>query len=164
MMLGQHTGHLKIRGNRNVNSLSPSDITVARVLQESGYRTALLGKWGLAEEGSSGVPQKMGFNDFLGYLSNREAHNYYPDYIWRFDPPHPGHSGFDGKLSYPENGGAKKNIYFPDLCTKAALNYIKIAKPDQFNQYRPFFLFLSYTIPMRTTRKGSALATAWSAE
>jgi arylsulfatase A-like enzyme len=154
LMLGQHTGHLKIRGNAHPTSLSPGDLTVARVLQESGYRTALVGKWGLAEEGSPGVPQKMGFDEFVGYLSNTEAHNYYPDYLWRYDPPGPGKHGFDDRMSFPENGGIKKGIYVPDLCTTAALNFIKINKPDQFNHYRPFFLFLSYTIPHANNEEG----------
>jgi len=154
LMLGQHTGHLKIRGNLRATSLSPEDITIASLLKESGYRTALLGKWGLAEEGSPGVPQRMGFDEFMGYLSNTEAHDYYPDFLWRYDPPRTNHGGFDGRMSFPENGGDKKNAYVPDLCTKAALNYIKINKPDQFNRYRPFFLFLSYTIPHANNEEG----------
>src|SRR5438105_2155508 len=34
-----------------------------------------------------------------------------------------------------------------DMFTKAALNFVSINKPDQFNRYRPFFLYLAYTIP-----------------
>ncbi len=154
LMLGQHTGHLRIRGNARATSLSSDEVTVARLLQESGYRTALLGKWGLAEEGSPGVPQRVGFDEFMGYLSNTEAHNYYPDFVWRYDPARPGHGGFDGKMGYPENGGAKQSVYVPDLCTTAALNFVKINKPDQFNRYRPFFLFLSYTIPHANNEAG----------
>jgi len=43
LMLGQHTGHLKIRGNARPTSLASDDVTVARMLKESGYRTALIG-------------------------------------------------------------------------------------------------------------------------
>ncbi|MFO1514641.1 MAG: arylsulfatase [Verrucomicrobiota bacterium] len=154
LMLGQHTGHLKIRGNVQATSLSSDDVTVARLLHDAGYRTALLGKWGLAEEGSPGVPQNVGFDEFFGYLSNTEAHNYYPDFIWRYRPPGPGQSLFDGRMPYPENGGAKQGAYVPDLCTTAALNFIKNNKPDQFNRYRPFFLFLSYTIPHANNEEG----------
>ena len=154
LMLGQHTGHVRIRGNAHATSLTSDDITVARVLQEAGYRTGLIGKWGLAEQGLPGVPQRMGFDEFVGYLSNFEAHDYYPDYLWRYTAAGPGKKEFDGRSFFPENGGLKQGIYAPDLCTTAALNYLRINKPDQFNRYRPFFLFLSYTIPHANNEEG----------
>ena len=48
---------------------------------------------------------------------------------------------------FPENQGGQKGLYTQDLFTKAALNFMSINKPDQFNQHRPFFLYLAYTIP-----------------
>jgi uncharacterized sulfatase len=52
LMTGQHLGRTRVRGNaggRNplAQSLQASDVTVARVLRESGYATGLVGKWGL---------------------------------------------------------------------------------------------------------------------
>lgn len=154
LMLGQHTGHLNIRGNVARTTLLAEEVTVAEVLQAAGYRTALIGKWGLAQEGLPGVPQKKGFDEFVGYLSNQEAHEYYPEFLWRYDPPQPGKSGFDGKTQFTENASGRQGLYVPDLCTKAALNFIRIAKPDQFNRHRPFFLFLSYTIPHANNEEG----------
>ena len=153
LMLGQHTGHLKIRGNSKV-SLTADDLTVAQVLKASGYRTALIGKWGLAEEGSPGVPQKKGFDEFVGYLNNTEAHDYYSEWLWRYDPPRPGFGGFDDRMHFLENAGGKHGTYTPDLFTKAALSYLKINKPDQFNHWRPFFLCLNYNIPHANNEEG----------
>src|SRR5580704_12600389 len=48
LMTGQHTGHCIIRGNATV-ALRPEDRTVAEVLKDVGYATALIGKWGLGE-------------------------------------------------------------------------------------------------------------------
>ncbi len=155
LMLGQHTGHLDIRGNAKDTTLAPDEMTVAKMLQKAGYRTALIGKWGLAEPGSPGVPQKQGFEEFLGYISNREAHDYYAEWLWRYDPPRPGHSGFDDRMHFPENAGGKRGLYNPDLFTKAALNYLKINKPDPFNRYRPFFLCLNYNLPHANNEEGS---------
>ena len=146
-MLGQHTGHINIRGNARTATLQPGEITVAQLLKDAGYHTGLIGKWGLAEEGSPGGPSKMGFDEFAGYLSNAEAQDYYSDFIWRHAPPASGFDGFDGRKPLIENGGAAKRTYIPDLCTEAALNFVKINKPDQFNRYRSFFLCLNYTIP-----------------
>jgi len=150
LMLGRHTGRLNLRGNISGGTLLPEETTVAEVLQAAGYRTGLIGKWGLADRGQPGVPQKKGFDEFVGYLENVHAHNYYPTFLWRYDPA----TGFDDKLSLLENQGGAKGLYIPDLCTKAALNFVRINKPDQFNRYRPFFLFLAYTTPHANNEEG----------
>ena len=147
LMLGQHTGHLNLRGNFTGATLRADEVTVAEVLQKAGYRTCLIGKWGLTEAGLSGLPQRKGFDEFTGYLSNLEAHDYYPEFLWRFDPPGPGKEGFDGKRRLLENAEGRRGLYVPDLCTRAALNFLRYTKPEPFNHFRPFFLFLSYTIP-----------------
>ena len=53
------------------------------MLKKAGYATGLVGKWGLGEEGSTGVPNRKGFDYFFGYLNQHHAHNYYPDFLWR---------------------------------------------------------------------------------
>src|SRR5882762_5295461 len=71
LMLGKHTGHLNIRGNTANATLLANETTVAQVLQTAGYRTCLIGKWGLVNnENQPGVPQKKGFDEFVGYLNN----------------------------------------------------------------------------------------------
>jgi arylsulfatase A-like enzyme len=146
LMTGLHTGHALIRGNANV-ALRPGDTTVAEVLRQAGYHNALIGKWGLGNENTTGVPQKKGFDEFVGYLDQVHAHDYYTDYLWRYDPPAVGREGYDGKETFPENAGGKKGLYMDDLFTKSALNYVRIRKPDQVNNFQPFFLYLAYTIP-----------------
>src|SRR6266446_6124338 len=90
LMTGLHTGHAWVRGNGAV-PLRPEDITLADVLKKSGYHTGLVGKWGLGNENTTGVPQNKGFDEFVGFLDQTHAHDYYTDHLWRFDPQH----GFD---------------------------------------------------------------------
>ncbi|MEX0600721.1 MAG: sulfatase-like hydrolase/transferase, partial [Rhodothermales bacterium] len=52
LMEGRHTGRTYIRGNKEVRPygqepIPDSLVTMAEVLQEAGYRTGLVGKWGL---------------------------------------------------------------------------------------------------------------------
>src|SRR5213593_753793 len=68
LMTGLHTGHCRIRGNANV-PLEPGDRTVAELLKSAGYATGLVGKWGLGEDGTTGVPNKKGFDEFFGFLN-----------------------------------------------------------------------------------------------
>ena len=55
LMTGLHTGHGIVRGNALV-PLRPEDRTVAEILKAAGYSTGLVGKWGLGEADSTGVP------------------------------------------------------------------------------------------------------------
>ena len=91
-MTGQHAGHTRVRDNfgrvggvgpqRRV-PLEPEDVTVAEVLKQAGYATGITGKWGLGEPETAGVPNRQGFDAWLGFLNQRRAHTYYPDYIWK---------------------------------------------------------------------------------
>ena len=153
LMTGLHTGHALIRGNGTI-ALRPQDLTVAEVLKQAGYHTGLIGKWGLGNPNTTGVPQKKGFDEFLGYLDQAHAHDYYTDHLWRYDPPSSAKPGYDGQMEFPENRGGQKGLYTHDLFTTAALNFVAINKPDQFNHYRPFFLYLAYTIPHANNEEG----------
>ena len=87
LMTGLHHGHTRVRGNAGgiAQALRPEDTTVAKVLQGTGYRTALVGKWGLGDVGAAecGLPRKQGFDQFFGYLNQTHAHNHFPDFLWR---------------------------------------------------------------------------------
>jgi len=149
-MTGLHSAHATIRGNGN-HSLGPEDGTVAEILKQAGYTTGLIGKWGLGNEGSTGMPAKKGFDQFFGYLDQVHAHDYFTSRLWRSDSK----AGYDGWVEFAENQDGKKGIYVPDLFTKSALNFISLNKPDQFNNYRPFFLYLAYTIPHANNEEGA---------
>jgi arylsulfatase A-like enzyme len=153
LMTGLHTGHALIRGNAAL-ALRPQDLTVAEVLKQAGYHTGLIGKWGLGNPSTTGVPQKKGFDEFVGYLDQVHAHDYYTDYLWRYDPPTDAKPGYDGQVQFTENRGGRKGLYVNDLFTSAALNFVRIHKPEPFDNYRPFFLYLAYTIPHANNEAG----------
>ena len=144
LMTGLHSGHCRIRGNATV-PLEPDDVTVAEVLREGGYATGLVGKWGLGEAGSTGIPNAQGFDYFFGYLSQIRAHNYYPEFLWRNEEQVP----LNNVVAYIQEGYAagvgsyatEKVDYSHDLFTEEALAFV-----DR-NKGQPFFLYLAYTIP-----------------
>ncbi|HZN12271.1 MAG TPA: sulfatase-like hydrolase/transferase, partial [Blastocatellia bacterium] len=82
LMLGLHTGHNYIRGNGEI-PLRPEDVTVAEVLKDAGYRTAVIGKWGLGGPGTAGEPNKKGFDYAFGFLDHRHAHRQFTDHLYR---------------------------------------------------------------------------------
>lgn len=94
LMTGKHAGHAEIRGNRQAkvafpqysegqHPISEEVQTMAMVFRKAGYTTAAMGKWGLGPVGSSGDPNKKGFDLFFGYNCQAVAHSYFPKYLWR---------------------------------------------------------------------------------
>jgi len=130
LMTGKHGGHAPIRGNREVQPEGqvpmPADtFTVAHLMRRAGYRTCLIGKWGLGYPGSDSTPEKMGFDFFFGYNCQRMAHEHYPPELWRNTERVP----LDGMT------------YSHDLFTQEALAFVRK------NREQPFFLDLSFTLP-----------------
>ena len=144
IMTGRHTGKSRIRGNARV-PLQENDTTVAEILQSEGFLTALYGKWGLGDYGTSGHPNDKGFDQFVGYLSQLRAHNAYPNYIWDNKDT----LWLDNKVEFIPTGRAKgiggvaieKNTHTQDIFTDKALQFIEANKDNTF------FLYLPYTLP-----------------
>ena len=146
LMTGLHTGHTQVRGNKQVGGtegwklgstiggqwpIRADTVTVAKILKEAGYATGAFGKWGLGRAGTTGDPNKQGFDHFYGYICQRQAHTYYPNHLWR-----------DGKVEWIEaNRGGEEQVYSHDLIAAEALKFIKA------NKGRPFFLYVPFTIP-----------------
>src|SRR4030043_115683 len=64
---------------------APAPAPPAGPPKPQGYVTAAMGKWGLGPPGSEGDPLKQGFDHFFGYNCQRQAHNYYPTYLYDDD-------------------------------------------------------------------------------
>lgn len=162
LMTGLHSGHSQIRGNFELGGftdeeefgqmpLNPGTATVATMLSAAGYRTGLIGKWGLGGPGSQGTPNKHGFDYFLGYLDQKQAHNHYPTHLWENEERYP----LDNAFLYPHqplpagadpNDGSsyaafKREDYAQARLTDAALQFI-----DASNE-QPFFLYLAFATP-----------------
>ena len=140
LMTGQHTGHTRVRGNAGTAGgvgperrvpLAPDDVTVAMLLKQAGYTTGIAGKWGLGEPGTTGVPNNKGFDEWFGYLNQKHAHDYYPEYLWKNTE----------RVPLPGNVGGKQNQYSHDLIAGFSLEFVRR------HRHTPFFLYLAWTLP-----------------
>jgi len=136
LMTGQHAGHTRVRWNHSVRTgqrvpLLPEDATVAKVLRGAGYTTGIVGKWGLGEPETTGVPNQQGFDDWYGFLNQDHAIEFYTDHLWRNGKKEP----------VAGNQSGARGEYVTDLFTSEALRFIRV------NRWNPFFLYLSYTSP-----------------
>lgn len=157
LLTGKHLGHAEIRGNRQASvsmpqfkqgqhPISAEVTTLAEVFQKAGFATAAIGKWGLGPVGSTGDPNKQGFDLFFGYNCQAVAHSYFPRYLWRNEQqieinpkPIPGHlKKPDGEVRLEDYQGQN---YAPKLMMDEAEKFINKHKGD------PFFLYLAFIEP-----------------
>ncbi len=157
LMTGKHLGHAEVRGNlqakRNFpefdegqHPLTEQALTIAQVFQSAGYATGAMGKWGLGPVGSTGDPNRKGFELFFGYNCQAVAHSFYPRHLWRNaekveinTKPIPGHAKQpDGEVKLEDWIG---ETYAPTLMIAEAETFIDV------HREQPFFLYLPFTEP-----------------
>ena len=151
LMTGYHMGHAWVRGNGRV-PLRPEDVTVAECLKRAGYATGIVGKWGIGEAGSTGIPNKQGFDYWFGYLNQRHAHNYWPAFLWRNETKvklrNEVNHTVGGRDRSPGGVATRRIDYSHDLMATEALAFVEKHKAE------PFFLYLALTIPHANNEAG----------
>lgn len=159
LLTGRHGGHSFIRGNYELGGfkdeqeggqmpLPEGTITIGKVLQQAGYATGAIGKWGLGIAGSSGHPNRQGFDYFYGYLDQKQAHNYYPTHLWENEKWDTLKNSFiEVHRKPPLNPTDEDYAYYKgqdyaiDKMAEKAKQFISS------HAEKPFFLYLPFTIP-----------------
>jgi N-acetylgalactosamine-6-sulfatase len=107
--------------------LPAEELTIARLLRDAGYETAILGKWHLGYERKF-LPDRHGFDRSFGPLGGAV------DYFHHCEP--------DGAPMLRENGEpVRREGYLTDLLADEAVRFLE--RPRS----KPFFLFVPFTAP-----------------
>ncbi len=167
LLTGLHTGHAVVRDNDEMNErgdvwadtliegnhpLPAETYTIGRMLQDAGYVTAAIGKWGLGGPGDSGEPNLQGFDHWYGYMCQREAHNYFPTHLWRNgtrevlpgNPPFRAHQRLPGDADSYDPGSYsayRGETYSMDVMMEDAVAFVREHASE------PFFLYLPFPVP-----------------
>lgn len=172
LLTGKHTGHSVIRGNDEWSSrgavwslegilkdanlegqrpMPATTRTMAHELQDAGYVTACIGKWGLGAPGSASEPNRMGFDFFYGYNCQRVSHTYYPTHLYKntereiINPVLEMNITIDTTrvdlLDARSYDRFHTGTYAPDLMFAETLKFI------EQNKQKPFFLWWTTPIP-----------------
>jgi arylsulfatase A-like enzyme len=132
LLTGKHSGHTSVRVNGGGTPLRAVEPTIASMLKPLGYATGGFGKWGCGGRDSTGVPEKHGFDVFLGYYDQVHAHSFYPPYLIRNSEEVP---------LAGNHGGSEGKTYSQYVIHDAAIKFIRE------NAKQPFFAYLCYTPP-----------------
>lgn len=147
LMTGLNTGHTRVRDNFALAgghvghkgkeeirraSLTESDRTIADYLSNSGYATALMGKWHLDGYDPGAIPTRHGFQTFKGWLTQTgSTQGYYPAQRYHNEE----------LIDLPENADGKQGRYGTTIVTEDAVDYISQHLDT------PFFLYVAYDAP-----------------
>ena len=166
LMTGQHTGHTKVRGNREYrigsmkygNNIDPiqtgqepydaAHIILPEIMKDNGYTTGMFGKWAGGYEGSESTPDKRGIDEYYGFMCQFQAHLYFPNFLNKY-------SKADGdtavvrevlqnNINYTMHGEDYKNRrdYSADIIHRKAMQWIEKQSAET-----PFFGIFTYTLP-----------------
>jgi arylsulfatase A-like enzyme len=107
--------------------LPPGHPTLASLLRDAGYATALVGKWHLGHLPHFG-PLKSGYEQFFGFMGG--AVDFFKHGAWGI------HDLYDGEEEVHRRG------YLTDLLTERAVSFVRAQRGG-----RPFLLSLHYNAP-----------------
>ena len=167
LLTGRHTGHTAHRYLLRYwhpldQRFCDSRTTLGEMLQSSGYRTAVIGKWGIGGESTPGQPNDQGFDYFYGYLEHGVASNPYPDMLYRNKEQVQLANVLQRPRGLTTGGHTKpkaKLEFSQDLFMEEALKFIE----ETSDNGMPFFVYLPVTIPhansAQTKRSGSVMET-----
>lgn len=155
LLTGVHQGHAVVRDNQFDKALEDNH-TLATVMKSAGYKTWLVGKYGLQGGAAEKLdnetpaeweayPTKRGFDEFYGYVRHRDGHVHYPAEAW---PLGNSEAHRQTKQVWHNEKEVSKDLakcYTTDLFTARSKDWI--AKHVQSDAEEPFFLYLAYDTP-----------------
>lgn len=165
-MTGQHTGHTKVRGNKEyrIGSIyygnnqdptqtgqepyDPAHKILPEIMKDNGYSTGMFGKWAGGYEGSVSTPDKRGIDEYYGFMCQFQAHLYYPNFLNSYcradGDTEVKREILQNNINHAMHGEDYKNRkdYSADLIHQRAMQWIEKQTPD-----KPFFGIFTYTLP-----------------
>jgi len=151
---GDTRDFLKVFQNPDLEGQRPmpaNTVTVAELLQGAGYKTGIVGKWGLGFPTSESIPNKMGFDFFYGYNCQGQAHTYFPLHLWKNEekvlldndtvPPRTLLAADSDPYDQTAYSDYWLTDYTPALMQDEVIQFIR------GNKDQPFFMYYATTIP-----------------
>jgi N-acetylgalactosamine-6-sulfatase len=124
--VGRYDDAVRLRQTHDLG-LPVEETSIAQMLKDAGYATAISGKWHLGYEPKF-YPLRHGFDSWFGPVGG--AVDYFHHVEYTGDP-----------ALYENDKTVKREGYLTDLITDEGVDFI------QRQQKKPFFLYVAYTAP-----------------
>ena len=156
LLSGKQPGNSSVRGNQPPGQLIRDDeVTIPEALKAAGYRSAIIGKWGVGHPPTPNDPLRNGFDEYYGYINMWHAHNFFPEFLYKNGEKVPLEGNVtDWSYDYPDDmpegtGVAKeKQTYVLGEFEKEAMGFM------ERNKDNPFFLYLALNMPHANNEAG----------
>lgn len=124
--VGRYDDAIRLRQTHDLG-LPAEETSIARMLKDAGYATAISGKWHLGYDPKF-FPSRHGFDSWFGPVGGAT------DYFH--------HIEYTGQLAlYEDDKPVQREGYLTDLITDEAVSFIRGSRS------KPFFLYVAYTAP-----------------
>lgn len=134
-----HSGFNWVLYPNSDRGIHPREITLAEVLKEQGYATAIFGKWHLGSTKKEYLPLQNGFDEYVGLLYSNDM----------LPPKYPDIALMCGNDTIEMNPDQSK---LTSLYTDNAISFIKKHKEAKF------FIYLPYAMPHVPLHPGKEFA------
>ena len=132
----------RVFAERSLSGLPPGEVTIAELLREAGYATAMVGKWHLGHMPGY-LPGQQGFESHFGLLSSNDHNRAYDRALGRLPAFHPRSEFWDIPLMR-DGRVVEKPAQQETLTrryTEEAVRFIEKNADDRF------FLYFAHTFP-----------------
>ncbi|MGV3507877.1 MAG: sulfatase [Sphingobacteriaceae bacterium] len=124
-------------GPSSKTGLNPAEETIAELLKEKGYATAIFGKWHLGSQ-QAFLPLQQGFDEYYGVPYSHDMWPHHPNQAKAKYPPLPLYEG-NKVLKHIQNLDDASEL--TTSITERAVGFIRK------NKNKPFFMYVPHPLP-----------------
>ncbi len=149
LMTGCYPSRIGIMGALGPNSkvgISSNEVTLAEIVKQRGYATAIFGKWHLGDQPEF-LPTRHGFDEYFGLPYSNDMWPWHPDQANKTLAEHKRRPGYpelrliEGEQTVIPKVTGTEQAQLTTWYTKHAVKFIAQ------NKNRPFFLYVPHSMP-----------------